>query len=178
MSQLFVTSSSKWKFACLIPDKGTYIGCGYIPSPGACDPWSRRVWQATNRCFHLQSMFLALPSSLTKKKEKVFRTPSQDGGLGKHGSPPRTTTAKITTQLRNNYHPELSENWAVWKFNNQGIKEGTFIQTSRTGWDTEQAVPYPYVVDKNQEGYLRSKESKPHTRPPSPGFQCQEDKSP
>ena len=27
------------------------------------------------------------------------------------------------------------------------------------------------------KGYLRSEESQPHTRPPSPGFQCQEDKS-
>ena len=31
---------------------------------------------------------------------------------------------------------------------------------------------------KIQEGYLKSEESQPHTRPPSPGFQCQEDKSP
>ena len=43
--------------------------------------------------------------------------------------------------------------------------------------DAEQAVPHQYVVDKNQEGHLKSKESQPHTRPPSPGFQFQEDKS-
>ena len=34
------------------------------------------------------------------------------------------------------------------------------------------------VVDKNWEGYHRSEGSQPHTGPPSPGFQCQEDKSP
>ena len=34
------------------------------------------------------------------------------------------------------------------------------------------------VADKNQEGYLRNKQLEPHTRPPSPGFQCQEEKSP
>ena len=28
------------------------------------------------------------------------------------------------------------------------------------------------------EGYLRSKESQTYTRPPGPGFQCQEDNSP
>ena len=31
---------------------------------------------------------------------------------------------------------------------------------------------------KIQEGYFVSKESLQHNRPPSPGFQCQEDKSP
>ena len=40
-------------------------------------------------------------------------------------------------QLQNKYHPELSENQAVWKFNNQGIKEDTLIQTRRRGGDTE-----------------------------------------
>ena len=40
-------------------------------------------------------------------------------------------------------------------------------------------VPHPCVVEKKtQEGYLRSKDSQPHTGLPSPEFQCQEDKSP
>ena len=30
---------------------------------------------------------------------------------GKHGSPPRTTTARIAIKLQNNYHPESSKNW-------------------------------------------------------------------
>ena len=33
-------------------------------------------------------------------------------------------------------------------------------------------VPHPHVVDKIWEGYLRSKESLPHTWPCSPGLQC------
>ena len=59
----------------------------------------------------------------------------------------------------------------------------TFIQTGRRGRDTEvhgdvwscremeQVVTYSCVVNKNQEGYLRSKGYKSHTKPPSPGFQ-------
>ena len=42
----------------------------------------------------------------------------------------------------------------------------------------EQVVPHLCGMDKNQEGNFRSKGSQPHTRLPSPGFQCQEDKSP
>ena len=47
-----------------------------------------------------------------------------------HGSPPHTTTAKTTTKLQNDYLPELSENQAARKFDNQGIKEATFS----AGW--------------------------------------------
>ena len=32
-------------------------------------------------------------------------------------------------------NPELTENQIVWKSNNQGVKEETFIQTSRRGRD-------------------------------------------
>ena len=39
-------------------------------------------------------------------------------------------------------------------------------------------VSYPHVVDKNSEGHVRSEEFQPRTRPPSPRFQGQEDKSP
>ena len=42
--------------------------------------------------------------------EKVNRTSGQDGGTGKHGLSPCTNTAKMTTKLQNNCHPELSEN--------------------------------------------------------------------
>ena len=41
----------------------------------------------------------------------------------------------------------------------------------------EWTVLHPCVVDKNQERYLGSEGSCAHTRPPSPGFQCKEDKS-
>ena len=42
--------------------------------------------------------------------ENNSRTSGQDGGVGKHGLPPYTTTTKITTRLQNKYHPESSEN--------------------------------------------------------------------
>ena len=64
-------------------------------------------------------------------------TSGQDGGIGKQGSPLRTTRAKITIKLQNNYHSEPSENWAVWKPGNQGIKEATCIQMGRRGRDME-----------------------------------------
>ena len=41
----------------------------------------------------------------------------------------------------------------------------------------EWAGPTP-TWTKIQEGYLGSEESQTHIRIPSPGFQCQEDKSP
>ena len=42
----------------------------------------------------------------------------------------------------------------------------------------ERDISHPCVADKNQEGYLEIEGSQPQTRPLSPGFQCQEDKSP
>ena len=42
----------------------------------------------------------------------------EERGVGKHSSPPHTTTAKITAKLQYNYQPESSENRAVWKFDN------------------------------------------------------------
>ena len=47
------------------------------------------------------------------------------------------------------------------------------------GVETQNAlVSYAHMVDKNWEGYIRGKESQPHCKLPSPGFQCQKDKSP
>ena len=65
---------------------------------------------------------------------RKLQTASQDGGIGKHSLP---STGKITTRLQNKYHPESSENRAVRKSNNQGIKEATFIQIGRRGRDPE-----------------------------------------
>ena len=71
-----------------------------------------------------------------------FRTAGQDGGIGKHALPPHTTIAKNTTGPQNRYHPQLSENRAMWKSDNQRSKEATFIQMGggmercgdRNGW--------------------------------------------
>ena len=51
-------------------------------------------------------------------------------------------------------------------------------QVERCGEVVGQAVPRSHVMDKNQEGYLGSEGFQPQTRPPSPGFQHQNDKSP
>ena len=95
---------------------------------------------------------------------------------------PHTTTEKITITLQNNHQPELSENLAGWKSNNKELQ--SYFSRHVVGAEAwrrgggEWAVPHPCLVDKNPEGYLRSGESQPHIRPQSPGFQCQEDKSP
>ena len=36
---------------------------------------------------------------------------------------------------KTNKQPELTENQTVWKSNNQGVKEETYIQTGRRGRD-------------------------------------------
>ena len=85
----------------------------------------------------------------------------------------------------------------MWESENQGSKEATLIQTGRRGGVTEaqkdagggggggvggvgaeRTAPHPRVVDTNLEGHLQNKGSQPQARPPSPGFQHQEDKSP
>ena len=48
--------------------------------------------------------------------------------------PPRTTKKKDNNKFKNKKQ-ELTENRTVWKSDNQGVKEGTFIQTGRRGGD-------------------------------------------
>ena len=62
-------------------------------------------------------------------------TSSQDGGIGRHTVPPRTTKTRSTTNLKTKTQRELTENQTVWKSDNQVIKEETFIQTGRRGGD-------------------------------------------
>ena len=38
-------------------------------------------------------------------------------------------------QFKNKKQPQLPENRTVWKFDNQGVKENTFIQTGKRGGD-------------------------------------------
>ena len=51
--------------------------------------------------------------------------------------PPHTTKRRTTTNLKTTTKkkPELTENQTVWKSENQGVKEETFIQTGRRGGD-------------------------------------------
>ena len=62
-------------------------------------------------------------------------TSGQDGGIGRHTVPPRTTKIRTTTNLKTKKQPELPENRTVGKSNNQAVKGETFIQTGRRGRD-------------------------------------------
>ena len=42
-------------------------------------------------------------------------------------------------KLKKKKQPELTKNWTVWKSDNQGVKEETFIQTGRRGGDASRA---------------------------------------
>ena len=56
-----------------------------------------------------------------------------------------------------------------WKSDNYRIKEPTSIQTGGGVQMQNRLVPYPCVVVKIQEVYLRSEESQSHRKaPPSP----------
>ena len=50
-------------------------------------------------------------------------TSGQDGGIGKHASPPHTPGGRTTTRPQNRQHPVPSENRAERKSNNQGLKD-------------------------------------------------------
>ena len=76
----------------------------------------------------LTNMILSITIWLFKYKIPK-QTSGQGGGIGKHTSPLHTTIAKNIATVQNKYHPELSENQAVWTSNNQGSKEITFIQS-------------------------------------------------
>ena len=64
-------------------------------------------------------------------------TSSQDGGIGRYTVPPHITKRRTTTNLKTKKQPELTENLTVWKLDNQGVKEETFIQTNRRGKDRQ-----------------------------------------
>ena len=61
------------------------------------------------------------------------KTSGQDGGVGRHTVPPRTTKRRTTTDLKTK-KPEPTQNQTVWKSDNQRVKEA-FIQTGRKGGD-------------------------------------------
>ena len=87
----------------------------------------------------------------------------------KHSSPPHTTTAKITTKLQNNYHPESSESRIVWQSDNQGIKEIAFTQMGRRGGDAQtprcgdsESVSYTHLTLPTRRDSCRSRWSPYH----------------
>ena len=163
----------------LIPGQGTYLGCRFDPLSliaglGTHNPQSWQVWrQPVDASLLHQCFSLSLPLSLKAMKKKCLQgTSGQNGGLGKHSSPPHSPPR--TTKVQNNYNPELSENQALWKSDSQGIKEVTFIQRGRRGREAEQAVPHPHVVDKNWRDTLGVRDPSPRLartapRVPVPG---------
>ena len=85
---------------------------------------------------------------------------------------------KITTKLQNNHHLEPSETELNGSLTTMELKKPHPYRLvgGVQMWDGQ--VPHPIWWIKIWKGYLGSEKSPPHTRAPSPGFQCQEDKSP
>ena len=68
----------------------------------------------------------------------MLGTSGQDGGVGRHtAQPPRPTKRRTITNLKTKKQPELTEKQTLWKSDNQGYKEETFIQTSSKGRDRQ-----------------------------------------
>ena len=90
--------------------------------------------------------------------------------------------------LKTKKQPELTENRTVWKSNNQGDKEETFIQTSRRGRDGQLgrrghtarrrlAEPARWQIVERGAGWAKlqlagkAATGGPGDRPPNPEFQ-------
>ena len=81
----------------------------------------------------VRGKFISLQLS---SKNKNLGTSGQDGGIGRHTVPTCTVQPKEgQQQFKNKKQPELTENRTVWKSNNKGVNDATFIQTSRRGGD-------------------------------------------
>ena len=50
-------------------------------------------------------------------------TSGQDGDVGRHAVPPRTTKRRTTTSLKTEKQPELPENRTVWKLTTNELKK-------------------------------------------------------
>ena len=83
---------------------------------------------------------------------------------------------KITTEILNNHHSELTE---IELNGSLRTIAPTSIQLSGGALTWNMLVPHSGVVGKNS-GRISWEWGvpAPHQAPPSPGFQCQEDKSP
>ena len=96
---------------------------------------------------------------------------------------------KDSKKFKNKKQPELTENLTVWKSDNQGVKEETFIQTGRRGADGAAGwrglVARWWLVDPVrrrlvEQAVSHSRADKPggttgeQGRLPNPGFQRRE----
>ena len=81
------------------------------------------------------------------------RTSCRDGDVGEHSLSPHTTIAKNTTRLQNKFHPELSDNRAMWNPTSRDLKNPhlpRWVGGAELGMGG--VVPPPRVVDKIWEG--------------------------
>ena len=77
-------------------------------------------------------VFFSLPCGLTVNETLAkIESSSQDGGVGRNPSLPRTTKRGRTTNLKSK-QPEAPENQTAWNSDNQGIKE-KINQNNQTG---------------------------------------------
>ena len=69
------------------------------------------------------------------KAVKRYKLPTsgQDGGIDGHTVPPPTTKRRTTTNLKTKKTTRTDR--TVWKSDNQGVKEETFIHTGRRDRD-------------------------------------------
>ena len=84
---------------------------------------------------------------------------------------------KDNNNLKTKKQPQLTENQTVWKSDNQGVKEETFIQAGRRGGERQ-----PVREDLQQGGGWRTGASKTTAARPgdklhNPGLQLREIKS-
>ena len=129
MAQLVESDPVKWRVAGLIPCQGRCLVCRFVPLLGC-------LWEATNRCLSLISMFLTLsffllsPSSKIKKKSLFISS---------------NFTLRFLARRNENICPHKNLCHANILHSNQKRKA---IQTSTTWWMGKQNVVYPYVSNR------------------------------
>ena len=107
--------------------------------------------------------------NIIKMETTDFRRRQTWSPLGNH--------SKITTKIENHHHsePKIGVNGSLITTKLKKPHPSKLVGGAQM-WN--RLVPHPRVVDTNSGGHLRSEESQTHTKPLSPAFQCQEDKSP
>ena len=80
-----------------------------ISEPARGSSWFQGDLEKT-RFYIVSKGVLNLIYLLKRYETRELWNSSQDGGVGRHASPPPATTKRITTKSQNKEHPELSEN--------------------------------------------------------------------
>ena len=78
------------------------------------------------------------------KEHSIVGTSIQDGGVGRHASPPHATTRRITIKSQNDV--QNFQKIKLWKSNDQGFKEATFIQVGAFYRESKQL----YLIHRNK----------------------------